>query len=230
MIARLAPALRRWQTWGLLVLGACVLYVSYLLVTGLLTPAEPTTAADNEMVMKGIVSQGQHDRNGWKFQADSSEISADGYTTTYRGVHDATFFRDGKPAYRLAAAVVTVDSRNQNYSATGGVHVWSTSPTLPEDLQTDSAFWEQVDQTLTCTTATRFVYHGTTLNTSNMTVNLDTGASQLGNTSIDYTKPPPSPGTLNSGAPALFAPAAVPTPAVSAGPLTPSPAPTSTSR
>jgi hypothetical protein len=213
MIERLPPALRRWQAWVGIFLWVCVAYVSYLLVSGLLTPAAPTTATDNQMVMHGITAQGEHGHSGWKFEADSSEISADGYTTTYRGVHDATYSRDGKPAYRLTAGVVTVDSRNQNYSATGGVHVLSTSPTMPEDLLTDSAYWEQADQTLTCTTPTRFIYHGTTLHTTNMTVDMETGASQLGDTSIDYTKGPSSP-----------------TPSVSAAPITISPAPTSTNR
>ena len=213
MIARFAPALRRWQTWVVTFIWICVLYVAYLLVTGLLTPAAPSGTMDSQMVMRGIAAEGEHGHSGWKFKADSSEISSDGYSTTYHGVHDATFFRDGRPAYQLSAAVVTVDSRNQNYSATGGVHVRSTSETLPEDLVTDNAYWEQGDQTLICTSPTRFVYHGTTLHTSNMTVHMDTGASQLGVTTIDYEKPPGSP-----------------TPSVSAGPITPSPAPTSTSR
>jgi len=213
VIARVAPALRRWQTWAVIFIWICVLYVTYLLVTGLLTPSAPTGTMDSQMVMHGIAAQGEHGRSGWKFEANSSEISSDGYTTTYHGVHNATYFRDGKPAYRLSAAVVTVDTRNQNYSATGGVHVWSTSQTLPEELETDNAFWEQADQTLICTSPTRFVYHGTTLHTSNLNVNMDTGASQLGVTTIDYEKVPGSP-----------------TPSVSAGPITPSPAPTSTSR
>lgn len=213
MIDRLAPALRRWQTWAVIFLWVAVAYVSYLLVTGLLTPAAPITSADNGMLMRGITAQGEHGHSGWKFEADSSEISEDGYTTTYRGVHNATYFRDGRPAYRLTAGVVTVDSRNQNYSASGGVHVRSTSPTMPEDLQTDSAYWQQAEQTLTCATPTRFIYHGTTLHTTNMTVNMETGASRLGNTTIDYEKGPASP-----------------TPSVSAGPITISPAPSSTNR
>jgi len=213
VIERVTPALRRWQTWVSIFLWVAVAYVCFLLITGLLTPAAPTTSTDNQMVMHGIAAQGQHGRNGWKFEADSSEISADGYTTTYRGVHDATYSRDGRPTYRLTAGVVTVDSRNQNYSATGGVHVRSASPTMPEDLQTDSAYWEQAEQTLTCTAPTRFIYHGTTMHTSNMTVNMETGAAQLGDTAIDYVKGSPTPSV-----------------SVSAAPITISPTPTSTNR
>ena len=209
MIERLGPALRRWQTWGWLLLAVGIAYLAYLLVTGLLTPAEPTTPTDTQMIMRNIAAQGQHGHNGWQFDAKSSEISPDGYTTTYHGVHDATFFRDGKPAYKLQATMVTVDSRNQNYSASGGVHVHSTSPTLPEDLQTENTYWDQADQTLTCPTPTRFVYHETIMHTTHMTVNLKTGASQLGDTSIDYAKPPASQGPAS------------PSPAVSARPIPP---------
>lgn len=210
------PLLRRWQTWawfGGFIGGG---YVAYLLISGLLTPGSAAGGGDNQMVMKGIVSRGQHGSSGWHFIADSSEISPDGYTTTYRGVRDATFLRDGKPVYRLTAGTVTVDARNQNYSASGDVHVWSTSLVLPEELETDDAYWDQAGSTLTCPTDTRFVYHGAKMRTTHMTVDLTTGAAQLGDTAIDYRKvATPGPAAAPSAAPSIS---------------TVSPAPTSTSR
>ena len=219
MIARVVPALRRWQTWGWILVGTTAAYVVYLLVSGLLTPAAPIMAGDNQMIMRNIVAEGSHGTSGWKFVADSSEISPDGYTTTYHGVRDAAFYRDGKPAYRLQADSVVVDSRNQNYAATGGVHVWSTAKTLPDDLRTDNAYWDQASQTLSCSSATRFVYHGTTLNTTHMTVNMQTGAAQLGDTSVDFAATPGPPTPSISAAP-------IPILQGSAGPVaaTPSPA------
>lgn len=227
MMDQIAPALRRWQTWGWVFLVVAICYVIYLLVSGLLTPETPTTPTDNQMTMQQIVGVGQHGRSGWKFEAETSQISADGYTTTYKGVRDATFFRDGKPAYHLKADIITVDSRSQNYAANGGVHVWSTAATLPDELQTDSAYWDQSAQTLTSDTPTRFVYHGTTLHTTHMTVNMRTGASQLGDTSVDYVKPPGSPTPSVSAAPLPSAPSAAPFPSVpSAAPLrSPQPSP-----
>ena len=197
---RLAP-LRRWQTWLWIALGAGLIYLVYLLISGLLTPEAPLAPAGNNMVMHDIVSQGQHGDNGWHFEAQSSQISPDGYTTTYQKVRNATYYRHGKPAYRLQAETITVDSRNQNYAANGDVHVWSTDKALPEDLQTDDAYWNQGDQTLSCPTSTRFLYHGATLKTTHLSVNLQTGAAQLGDTGIDYTKPPPSPTPIVSAAP-----------------------------
>jgi len=196
----LYAALRRLNTWGWILIGAIAAYVLYLLVAGLLTPEAPEAPGANQMVMRGIVSEGSNGQSGWHFEAAQSEISPDGFSTTYHGVRNATFFRDGRPAYHLTATVVTVDSRNQNYSANGGVHVWSTAKTLPDDIQTDDAYWNQAGQLLTCPGSTAFVYHGTKLRTTHMTVNLQTGASTLGDTSIDYFKIP-SPMPLVSAAP-----------------------------
>ncbi len=212
MIQPAIPPLRRWQTWVWIALGAGVVYLAYLLISGLTTPAAPLGPSGNNMVMRGIVSQGQHGDNGWHFEANSSQISPDGYTTTYQGVHDATFFRRGRAAYRLRADTVTVDSRNQNYSANGNVHVWSTDKALPEELQTDDAYWNQSDQTLTCPTETNFAYHGTKLKTTRLTVNLQSGAAQLGDTAIDYTKPPASPTPIVSAMPLASTAPATPAP------------------
>lgn len=190
MNLRWLPSPRRWETWFWTLCALAAAYLIYLLIAGLLTPAVPSTPLDNEMLMRGILSRGQHGESGWRFVATSSEISPDGYTTTYRDVRDGRFWRDGRVLYRLTAGSVTVDARNLNYSATQGVHVWSTSPTLPEDLRTENAYWDQSGQTLTCTTSTRFLYHGTAVVTSHMTVNLDTGASELGDTAVDYRHAP----------------------------------------
>lgn len=195
----IAP-LRRLSTWGWVLIGAIAAYIIYLLVAGLLTPEVPQAPGANQMVMHGIVSQGSNGQSGWHFEASQSEISPDGFTTTYHGVRNATFFRDGRPSYHLTANVVTVDSRDQNYSANGGVHVWSTDKALPDDLQTDDAYWNQASQLLTCPGPTSFLYRGTKMHTTHMTVNLQTGASQLGDTSIDYFKIP-SPAPLVSAAP-----------------------------
>lgn len=212
MIIRFLLSLLLRQKWGWIIIGLVAAYVLYLLIAGLLTPEAPTQPGENEMVMRGVVSEGRHGKDGWHFEAAKSEITPDGFTTTYHDVRNATFSRDGKPAYRLTAFLVTVDSRNQNYSATGGVHVWSTDATLPDDLQTDDAYWNQTSQTLTCPGPTSFLYRGTHMHTTHMTVNLQTGASQLGDTTVDYFKIPS------------------PTPAVSAAPIpspiaTPSPSP-----
>jgi len=214
VIGRLPAAFRRPSTWGWILVGAVVAYLLYLLVAGLLTPEAPSGPGANLITMRGIVSEGQNGKSGWHFEASNSEVSPDGFTTTYHDVRNATFYREGQPAYRLMAGLVTVDSRNQNYSATGGVHIWSTDKTLPDDLRTDDAYWNQASQMLTCPGPTSFLYRGTTMRTTHMTVNLQSGASQLGDTTIDYFKIP-SPAPLVSAAPL---PAPLPTPIAAPSP------------
>jgi len=210
LMGSLYAALRRLK-WGWILLGVVIVYLVYLLIGGLLTPETPTEPGANLMIMRGIVSEGSNGQSGWHFEASQSEISPDGFTTTYHGVKNATFFRNGQPAYRLTANMVTVDSRSLNYSANGGVHVWSTDKTLPDDLQTDDAYWNQGGQMLTCPGATSFLYRGTKMHTTHMTVNLQTGASTLGDTSIDYFKIP-SPTPLISAAPLPTIPLIQPSP------------------
>jgi LPS export ABC transporter protein LptC len=182
-----------WRIAAWVAGASAVGYVIYLLVSGLLTPPLPPAPNGNQMVMRGIESEGRHGKTYWHFAADSSEISPDGYTTTYHNVHDATYYRDGKATYKMTASVVTVDSRNQNYSASGGVHIWSVLPGRTEDFRTEDAFWNDAAQLLTCSTPTRVVYRGSAMHTSGMTVDLRTGAAQMGITSIDYLKPSPTP-------------------------------------
>ncbi|HEY7994959.1 MAG TPA: LPS export ABC transporter periplasmic protein LptC [Candidatus Eremiobacteraceae bacterium] len=217
MIGPLRGVFRRPGAWGWILVGAIVAYLLYLLVAGLLTPEAPTAPGSNLITMRGIVSEGQNGKSGWHFEASRSEVSPDGFTTSYHDVRNATFYREGRPSYRLMAALVSVDSRNQNYSATGGVRVWSTDKALPDDLRTDDAYWNQASQILTCPGPTSFLYRGTTMRTTHMTVNLQSGASQLGDTTIDYFKIP-SPAPLVSAAPLPAAP--LPTPIA-----TPSPSP-----
>jgi LPS export ABC transporter protein LptC len=188
---------RRWQTWVWIAVLALGGYIVYLLVTGLLTPQEPVQPSDNQMEMHGVVGQGSHGPSHWQFTADSSEISADGYTTTYHGVHQATYYRAGKPAYHLTATTITVDARNQNYTASEGVHMWSVAPHDAEDIRTTDAYWNNSAQLLTCTTPATLIYKGSELRTTGLTVNLRTGLAEFGDTSVDFIRPSPTPTSAN---------------------------------
>jgi hypothetical protein len=165
-------------------------------VSGLLTPPAPTQPGDSMMSMRGIVGEGRHGRTYWRFSADTSDISADGFTTTYHHVRDATYYRDGKPVYQLSAARVMVDSRDQNYTASGGVHVWSTDGDR-RDFRTEDVYWNNAAQLLSCSSPARVVFDGDVLHTTGLSVNLSTGAAVFGNSSLDYVKPSPTPTSAN---------------------------------
>jgi len=184
MVARIAPALRRWETW---VAAAVVLFLgtlAYYMIAGLLTPVAPSQSSQQIMIMRGIKGQAERaGKLGWRFTADSTNASADGSVTTYyRTV--ATYYDSGKARFRMTAPQVEVDSRSANYTAQGGVHVWSLGRAPGQDFKTLYVVWSQASQLLSCPNEVRLIDRGTTLVTSHMNVNLRTGDTQLGRTTI----------------------------------------------
>ncbi|MBC5805349.1 MAG: hypothetical protein DLM53_02775 [Candidatus Eremiobacter antarcticus] len=157
----------------------------YYFLSAMLSPDLPATTGQSTVTMKGIKGQGERGTQiGWQFSADSSDVSADGMVTTYHNVRAGTYYLDGKPAYRLTAGTVTLDTRTQNYVATGGVHVHSLQPRAIQDLQTQTLTWNNPLQTLTCPETVRVLYKGYALVTSRLSANFANGSSSLGATSI----------------------------------------------
>lgn len=175
---------------GLLVGGfviALVLVAGYFLVTALLTPDLTNPAGQQQIQMHQIIGQGERGTQlGWRFVADSSELSTDGQVTTYHGVRRGTYYLKGKPAYELTADQVTLDMRSQNYTATGAVHVWSVRPRDLSNLVTQTVLWNNPLQTLTCPSQVRVRYKGYNFVTTRLQSNFQTGLSSLGTTSIQH--------------------------------------------
>ncbi len=176
---------RRPSLWIGIATAASLGTIIYFLVTALLTPDQPSSLGQPQIQMQKIVGQGEHGTQlGWKFAADSSEISTDGMLTTYHHVRRATYFLNGKPAYELTANEVTLDMRSQNYTGSGKVHVWSVRPRDLSDMKTESVAWSNPLQTLTCPASVHVKYKGYDLVTTHLQANFLTGISSLGTTSI----------------------------------------------
>lgn len=163
--------------------------VAYFLVTALLTPDQPGGFGQPQIQMHQIVGQGQRgNKLGWRFVADSSDISTDGQMTTYHHVRQAAYYLNGKPAYELTADQVSLDLRSQNYTATGKVHVWSVRPHDLSDLRSDYVVWNNPLQMLSCPGEVHVKYKGFDMVTSRLEANLLNGTSSLGATSIRGTQ------------------------------------------
>ena len=159
--------------------------IIYFLASALLTPDAPSTLEQQQIKMHRVQGQGQRgDQLGWKFIADSSDISTDGMLTTYHHLRQGTYYLKGKPAYQLTADQVTLDMRTQNYTASGAVHVWSVRPRDLSDLRTDNLDWNNPLQTLNCPSTVRVKYKGFDMVTAHLQANLLSGSSSLGSTSI----------------------------------------------
>lgn len=171
--------------WVAIIAVALFGTAAYFLVSALLTPDQPTTVGQPQIQMHQIVGQGERGTQlGWKFAADSSELSTDGQMTTYHNVRRGTYYLGGKPAYVLTAAQVTLDMRSQNYTASGAVHIWSVRPRDLSDLRTENVLWNNPLQMLTCPSEVRVRYKGYDFATSHLQANFVNGTSSLGTTSI----------------------------------------------
>lgn len=181
---RVGPALRSWRTWGVVAIVAFFAMLAYYFVSGMLAPQSPPNVGQQQMIMRGITGQARKGRDlAWRFSADSTATSPDGMVTTYYRAK-ATYYLHGKPAYRLIAPQVQVDVRSQDYSASGGVHVWSIKTPSQQDFKTDYITWNQAAQTLTCPGPVHMTYNGVTMITSRLSANLRTGDTQFGKTSV----------------------------------------------
>ncbi|HXW52181.1 MAG TPA: LPS export ABC transporter periplasmic protein LptC [Candidatus Acidoferrales bacterium] len=165
--------------------AALVLAGGYFLITALLTPDIPPSLGQPQIQMRQVIGQGERGTQlGWRFVADSSELSTDDEVTTYHNVRRGTYYLDGKPAYELTADQVTLDMRSQNYTATGAVHVWSVRKRDLSDLRTETVLWNNPLQMITCPAQVRVRYKGFDFVTSRLQSNFGTGVSSLGATTI----------------------------------------------
>jgi len=159
--------------------------VAYFLITALLMPESPGSISQPQIHMHQIVAQGERGTQlGWRFAADSSELSTDGQVTTYHNVSRGTYYLNGKPAYQLTADQVVLDMRSQNYTASGSVHVWSVRKRDLSDMKTSEVLWNNPLQMLTCPNQVKVKYKGLTMVTSRLQANFVNGTSTLGATSI----------------------------------------------
>ncbi|MBC5823856.1 MAG: LPS export ABC transporter periplasmic protein LptC [Candidatus Eremiobacteraeota bacterium] len=178
-------SLQKWRSLAAAA-GICVLgLLAYVLISGLLAPDLPATPVQNQITMRGVVGQGQSGgRVGWKFSADSSDVSPDGSLLTYHRVR-ATYYRGTRPVYVLTASQLVLDMRNQNYTASGGVRVRTASPDAKlQSLATDEVLWSNAVATLTCPATVEMRYGGSGLQTSRLAVNFNSGQTTFGKTAL----------------------------------------------
>ena len=195
-------------TWRFWLTAIAVLFLGgylYLFISAILAPPLPPVVGSNSVVMRTLHVIGQHGpKLGWSFSADSSSTSLDGAYTTYKNVRDGTYYDHGKPAYHISAQQVTLDTRSQNYSATGDVHVWAVTGVQPRDIRADGLTWSQPMQTLTCPTNMTVHYAGSTYSGTNLIVNFRDGTIHTGPSAVTYNK--------NKNALPVVIPSATPTP------------------
>lgn len=177
---------RAWQALAVLAGAGAAIAVLYYLISALYARDALPAAAQRNIVLHKVQGQGQHGTKlGWTFDADWTELSIDGATTTYHQVRGGTYYRDDRPIYKMTADEVTLDNRTLAYAAKN-VHIWSVGSAQLSDLQTSAAVWNNGPQVLLCPQTVHLVYKGATMTTSTLSANFSTGATALGKTQIDF--------------------------------------------
>lgn len=178
-----------WQYW---IAGVSVLVVGgylYLFISAILAPPLPPVTNANSVVMRALRVIGQHgSKLGWSFEAESSETSVDGGYTTYHNVRDGTYFEKGKPAYHISAKQVLLDTRSQNYTASGGVHIWAVTGEQPRDVRAEELTWSQSLQTLSIPSNVTVLYTGSRYTGSDVYINFRDGSIHTGQSAVTYHK------------------------------------------
>jgi len=161
----------------------------YLFISGVLAPSMPSLMNANTVIMRALHVVGQRgSKLGWSFTADSSETTVDGSFTTYHNVHEGTYYEHGKPAYHITAGQVLLDTRSQNYTATGGVHMWAVTGEQPRDIRATDVTWSQPAQTLSFPNSVTVVYVGSVYKGNNMYINFRNGSVHSGPAAVSYHK------------------------------------------
>jgi hypothetical protein len=178
-----------WHYW---VAGAAVFVVGgylYLFISAILAPPLPPITNADTVIMRALHVVGEHGAKlGWSFTADSSETAVDGGFTTYHNVHDGTYFEHGKPAYHISAKQIVLDTRSQNYSATGSVHIWAVTGAQPRDIRSESMMWNQPLQTLSCPEQVTVRYTGSKFTGTDVYINFRDGSIHTGQSAMTYHK------------------------------------------
>jgi hypothetical protein len=161
----------------------------YLFISAILSPPMPPVTNANTVVMRALHVVGQRGpKLGWSFSADSSETSVDGSFTTYHNIRDGTYYEHGKPAYHISAKQVTLDTRSQNYSASGAVHIWAVTGVQPRDIKTDGLTWSQALQSMSCPNDVTVLYGNDSYKGRSLWIDFRNGTMHTGQSTVTYRK------------------------------------------
>jgi len=194
---RLSPFLKRWPLIAGIGGALFGLTIVFLLIAGLMTPDLVPATGGSKIVVTNIGGQGLREgKTSWRFHADRAEFSADGAVQTYHNA-TATYFLRSRPMYKILAGEVTVDTRSLNYSADGGVHVWSVGLPDKQHFITQSLVWNNSTQMLNCPGDTDVMYQGVETRTDHLTANLVTGMITTGQSIAKVGQPLPAATSAN---------------------------------
>ncbi|MDQ6932855.1 MAG: hypothetical protein M3160_06735 [Candidatus Eremiobacteraeota bacterium] len=116
----------------------------------------------------------------WSFDYDRVQTSPDGSMATIDGVHGGLLYKNGKPYLKISAQHITANTVNNDYTATGQIHIEALGNGIKRSFDTDLAVWQNYNKTLTLAHPSIVRSGDAMLTFKTVTVDFNTGKVHVG--------------------------------------------------
>lgn len=168
-----------WKAIGIVVGIALAIYVIVGVYRAGLHEQQMPSALEAMHLQNGTVINHKLALKNWTFEYDDASVSADGNVATITGVHDGTYYKNGKPYVKLDAARLTLNRSTLDFTATGRVHVQRIDQ-AEESFDTDSVVWTNATKMLVLDHPAYFRTNGQTLTVLHVTLDTKTNELKIG--------------------------------------------------
>lgn len=168
-----------WRSLGI-VIGFALLVVVGIGVYRAGLDLPPAPGARPLVIEHGLAQGRRMSGPSWTFDYDTVQTTPDGSLSEVHGVHNGVLYRKGKPFIKLSAALLSVNTVTNDFSASGPIHLSIVDPDHHRTLETDAAIWTNGTQTLTLSHPVKVDDDGAKMLVKNVTINFVKGTSKAG--------------------------------------------------
>lgn len=163
-------------------LAIAALLIAGVILAGREVPSKPG-AVPIVLQHGGVFGHRLTSRGGkttWSFDYDRVQTSPDGSLATIDGVHGGLLYKDGKPYLKISAKHITANTMNNDYTATGQIHIEAIGSGIKRSFDTDLAVWQNFNKTLTLAHPSVVRTGDALLTFKTVTVDFNTGKVHVG--------------------------------------------------
>jgi hypothetical protein len=152
---------------------AWIFYELYRAGGGPLPP--PPGQVKTEINHGKVMGQSRLHLPSWSLDYDSITIGPDGYTNTLENVKDGVYYKDGKPAAKMKAKHVVVNTISNDFVETGPVEITEIDGKHSRNFVSDEATYQGGTQTIILSHPTTVSSDGGTAKFKKAILNFKTG-------------------------------------------------------
>jgi hypothetical protein len=116
----------------------------------------------------------------WSLDYESITIGPDGYTNTLENIKDGRYFKNGKPAAKMKAKHIVVNTISNDFVETGPIEITEIDGKHSRNFVSDEAAYQGATQTLILSHPTTVTSDGGTAKFKKATFNFKTGDMTTG--------------------------------------------------